>query len=289
MDADLAGARDIARRAKIVMPYIAVVAIAIGFVAWVWIGDRPRFIKLPSVDPTTESEFWVSANLPHDARIAADHGVTFALTRAGFSADHIARYDQIAPDVDGSPAKGGWRDFDYLVSTEVSRLDSLVMLQVQQALVSSVPVAVFGTGPHRVEVRQILPGGTAGLDARRAVDAKARQQAETGLLGNPRLHPNAVARRVLATGGLDLRAATVLALIAEQVPVQLAAITTDPAEVAAGLPARTVEITLSVPSVVADAVRALPADYLPVNLRVLSRNRCQLVWPVGVAPVLPAT
>jgi hypothetical protein len=94
---------------------------------------------------------------------------------------------------------------------------------------------------------------------------------------------------MLEAGGLDLRAATVLALMADRELLQVDAIDADPAETAAHLPARTVEITVTQPTLVADRVRSLPTDYRPQLVRKLGPTRSQLVWPIAVAPVLPVT
>jgi hypothetical protein len=187
------------------------------------------------------------------------------------------------------PQGGSWRDFDYLVSTASTRFDSAILPLLEQALRSSIPVAIFGDGPDRVEVRQILPRGTDGVDVRRSADQQARQRAEAALLHNRRVQVDLAAVRVLEAGGLDLRAATVLALMADRELLQVDAIDSDPAEAAAGLPARTVEITVTPPALVADTVDSLPTDFRPQLVRKLGPTRSQLVWPIAAAPVLPVT
>jgi hypothetical protein len=268
-----------------ILPFLGIVAIAIGTVLWVGVELRPP--ELRGSGEQIAAEKWLVANVASEAQVTADSTVTSDLMRAGFTRRPPVAYVQI--DVGGFPQAGSWRDFDYLVSTPSTRFDSTILPELEQALTSSVVVAVFGTGPDRVEVRQILPRGTADIDVRRSADAQARQRAETALLHNRRVQVDLPAGRVLEAGGLDLRAATVLALMAQQALLRINAIDSDPAETAAGLPARTVEITVTQPTLVADTVRHLPTGYRPNFVRKLGPTLSQLVWPIAVAPVLPVT
>jgi hypothetical protein len=270
-----------------ILPFLGIVAIAIGMVLWVRVGFHPPAMELRRLDEQIVAEKWLVANLPSDARVTADSTVTSDLVRAGFTRRPPVAYIQI--DVGGLPQGGSWRDFDYLVSTASTRVDSAILPLLEQALRSSIPVAIFGDGSDRVEVRQILPRGTDGVDVRRSADQQARQRAEAALLHNRRVQVDLAAVGVLEAGGLDLRAATVLALMADRELLQVDAIDSDPAETAAHLPARTVEITVTQPTLVADTVRSLPTDYRPQLVRKLGPTRSQLVWPIAVAPVLPVT
>jgi hypothetical protein len=202
-----------------ILPFLGIVAIAIGTVLWVCVELRPQ--ELRGSGEQVAAEKWLVANVASEARVTADSIVTSDLMRAGFRRPPVA-YVQI--DVGGIPQAGSWRDFDYLVSTPSTRFDSTILPELERALTSSVVVAVFGTGPDRVEVRQILPRGTDHIDVRRSADARARQRAETALLHNRRVQVDLLAGRVLEAGGLDLRAATVLALMAHQALLRINAI-----------------------------------------------------------------
>jgi hypothetical protein len=270
-----------------ILPFLGIVAIAIGMVLWVWLGFHPQVTELRRSGEQIAAEKWLVANVASEARVTADSTVTSDLLRAGFTRRPPVAYLQI--DVGGLPQGGSWRDFDYLVSTASTRVDSAILPVLEQALSSSISVAIFGDGPDRVEVRQILPRGTDGVDVRRSADQQARQRAEEALLHNRRVQVDLAAAQVLEAGGLDLRAATVLALMADQALLQVDAIDSDPAETAAGLPARTVKITVTQPTLVADTVGSLPTDFRPQLVRKLGPTRSQLVWPIAVAPVLPVT
>jgi len=276
-------------RASTVLPLLGIVALAIGMVIWVWVGFHPPAPELAHSDEQTAAEKWLAANVPYESRVTADAFVTSDLVRAGRVRPEPVDYIRICSSVDGSLPFGSWRDFDYLVSTASTRVDSAILPPLEQALRSSIAVAIFGSGSHRVEVRQILPRGIDGVDVRRSADAQARRRAEAALLHNRRVLVDLAAVGVLEAGGLDLRAATVLALMADRELLRVDAIDSDPAETAARLPARTVEITVTQPTLVADTVRGLPTDYRPQLVRTLGPMRSQLVWPIAVAPVLPVT
>ncbi|MFJ2904592.1 ArnT family glycosyltransferase [Streptomyces sp. NPDC087212] len=49
----------------------------------------------------------------------------------------------------------GWRDLDYVVASPTVRRDAPDLPHVRSALDHSTPVATFGTGPDRIEIRQI--------------------------------------------------------------------------------------------------------------------------------------
>jgi len=270
-----------------ILPFLGIVVIAIGMVLWVWVGFHPQVTELRRLGEQVAAEKWMVANVASDARVTADSSVTSDLVRAGFTRRPPVAYIQI--DIGGLPQGGSWRDFDYLVSTRSTRFESAILPPLEQALRSSIAVAIFGDGPDRVEVRQILPRGIDGVDVRRSADAQARRRAEAALLHNRRVQVDLAAVGVLEAGGLDLRAATVLAFMADRELLRVDAIDSDPAETAAGLPARTVEISVTQPTLVADTVRGLPTDYRPQLVRTLGPTRSQLVWPIAVAPVVPVT
>jgi len=272
-----------------VLPLLAVVALAIGMVIWVWVRFHPTAPQLAQSGKQIAAEKWLAANLPPESRVTADSSVTSDLLHAGLAVPETVDYNLICSSVGGSPFFGSWHDFDYLVSTPRTRFDSTILPPLKQALTSSIAVAIFGDGPHRIEVRQILPRGIDGVDVRRSADEQARQRAEAALLQNRQVQVALPALRVLEAGGLDLRAATVLALMADQALLQVNAIDSDPAETAAGLPARRLEVTVTQQTLVADTVRSLPPEYRPQLVQKLGPTRSRLVWPIAVAPVLPVT
>jgi hypothetical protein len=55
---------------------------------------------------------------------------------------------------------GGWRDLDFVVASPTVRRDAVDLPNVKAAMEHSTPVATFGKGPDRIEIRQVT-GSTA--------------------------------------------------------------------------------------------------------------------------------
>jgi hypothetical protein len=53
----------------------------------------------------------------------------------------------------------GWRDLDYVVASPTVRRDAADLPNVRRAMENSTPVATFGTGEDRIEIRRIDTGG----------------------------------------------------------------------------------------------------------------------------------
>jgi hypothetical protein len=152
------------------------------------------------------------------------------------------------------------------------------------ARISTAPVAVFGGASDRVEVRMIVHAAASGLEVRLASDARDRAAAGSALTRNPRVMLDAALRRSLGRGELDLRAATVLALLAAKTDVHIAKIMTGGCEAAAGRPARTLTLTLRDGSALATTLHTLPAAYAPTGVT-KTGAATRLQWSVGLAPM----
>ncbi|MHA3704427.1 hypothetical protein ACXR2U_19825, partial [Jatrophihabitans sp. YIM 134969] len=169
---------------------------------------------------------WLAGNVTTERRIVSpDAGLAADLNAAGVPADTVAGagearvgvvvVDRGAPDPAPSVASAG-------------SARSLVLL------------ALFTDGGDRVTVSQVVTGTAeevqSGLD--RAAETAA--SACRGLSANAAVTIASAAAPVFEAGALDLRAATLLAVIAQSQPVDVVAAPQDPAEAAAGRPVRTV-------------------------------------------------
>ena len=79
-----------------------------------------------------------------------------AKTRGGFFSRTVVVYWPL--DYDPAVKRrfpGGWRDFDYVVSTEAVRSNTEQTPTTLEALENSHVIAQFGEGPQRIEVRAI--------------------------------------------------------------------------------------------------------------------------------------
>jgi hypothetical protein len=221
--------------------------------------------------PVQQAETWLAANVAADTPLCADRAVVAQLGKAGFTA-----LDSCRPDAS--------LDHDrFIVSTPDIRTAIAHGLAAIVGQRASLAVAVFGTGAERVEVRMVVPGAQSALSARLTRDLHERALAAAALLHNPRVTLSAGARAALRRGELDMRAATLLALLTARIPVRVDTVMTRPPEAAAGLPARSIAVSVSDPAALTATARLLTGDYVPA-LVTTAGNGTRLDWPVGLAP-----
>jgi hypothetical protein len=211
----------------------------------------------------------VVGNLPSSAPVLTDVATAQLLFRAGHAA------------VQSDPA--AWRSADYVIETPRLREQARSSGPARSALDSAVPVATFGSGSRAGVVARLLADGKSAALAEAAADAKDRATGEGQLLTNRRVHIASEARQVFASGAVDLRAATLLALIAHASDVTVVAVDRVAAEDAAGLPVRRLSLSLADPAALPDALAMLPAAYRP-SVVAGSSVRCRVVWPVQMPP-----
>jgi hypothetical protein len=215
------------------------------------------------------AEAWIRGNVPRVAALRADSVVAAQLISAG--------YRSAGPSVSIDTAGA------FLVTTPKDRDHARRDLARAADRVSSLPVAAFGAGAQRVEVSLLVDGSASSLRTRLVQQTAERLAADRALLANPRLTVADAALPSLTDGRLDLRAATVLALLAARTDVHIVRISLHPAEATAERPARTFAVSLSNPAVLSNVLRELPSPYAPAQVSA-ARGVWQLTWPVGLAP-----
>jgi hypothetical protein len=82
-------------------------------------------------------------------------------------------------------------------------------------------IASFGTGAERIDVRYVVPGGTAAFEASLAPDRSTRISAGKQLLNNKNVQASARARAALLAGNVDPRLLVTLSALSHKMPVQL--------------------------------------------------------------------
>ncbi|MFD7446395.1 ArnT family glycosyltransferase [Streptomyces sp. NPDC059909] len=98
---------------------------------------------------------------PGGTRALVDDALWLDLVHAGYQPGDGAIWfykADLDPAVAGTLPRG-WRDIDYVVSSPTVRRDAVDLPTVRAALEHSAPVAVFGRGEDRIEIRRIA-GGT---------------------------------------------------------------------------------------------------------------------------------
>ncbi|MFG3495175.1 ArnT family glycosyltransferase [Streptomyces sp. NPDC047928] len=104
---------------------------------------------------------------PASKRVLVDDSLWMDLVHQGYRPGTGAIWFYKA-DLDPAVSRvldDGWRDIDYIVSTPTVRRDAKDLPTVADVLEHSEPVATFGEGEQRVEIRRTVPDRTGG-DAR---------------------------------------------------------------------------------------------------------------------------
>lgn len=185
-------------------------AVALGGATLIWAPlavIQLRGFLLSDLDaPMVDAESWIGENIPTSDRLVVDDAMWVDLVNQGRPRSEVVWYYKV--DTDPAVEKqspDGWRDTDYVITTNSMRTFPDAFPRVQEAIDNSVVVARFGTGTRRVEVRQVLPQGlTAGTAS---IAATTKQAAADGaaLATNPGLHAPASALAALRGGTVDER------------------------------------------------------------------------------------
>lgn len=132
----------------------------------------PRWYDGARIAVTTEANApyeaastWMATEVadPAGTRVLVDDAMWLDLVHAGYRPGlgviwfYKADLDPAVTDT----LPNGWRDIDYVVASPTVRRDAKDLPNVRQAIEHSVPVAVFGTGEDRIEIRRVeTAGGT---------------------------------------------------------------------------------------------------------------------------------
>ncbi|MFJ8107134.1 ArnT family glycosyltransferase [Streptomyces sp. NPDC096132] len=138
----------------------AVLALAAGaYVVPRWYdGDRTA-VTADANAPYRAAAAWMATEVedPADTRVLVDDALWLDLVHAGYRPGLGAIWFYKA-DLDPAVTKtlpNGWRDLDYVVASPTVRRDAVDLPGVGAALAHSTPVATFGSGEDRIEIRRI--------------------------------------------------------------------------------------------------------------------------------------
>jgi hypothetical protein len=120
-----------------------------------------------------QAEAYVEANVGLDSRLMVDDSMWLDLVEAGFQRTKVVWYHKVDtdPEVAGM-APNGWRDYDYVISTNSIRKDYDGAPIVAQALTNSVVVASFGDGEEAVSVHRVHPEGAKAAKKNEELDRR---------------------------------------------------------------------------------------------------------------------
>ncbi|MBX7547464.1 phospholipid carrier-dependent glycosyltransferase [Streptomyces sp. NPDC004232] len=148
--------------------YAAVAVLALAACAYVvphWYdGDRTA-VTADANKPYRQASHWLGTQVadPKDTRVLVDDALWLDLVHAGYRPGLGAIWFYKA-DLDPAVTRTmphGWRDIDYVVASPTVRRDAKDLPGVRAAIQHSVPVATFGSGPDRIEIRRIQAVGGA--------------------------------------------------------------------------------------------------------------------------------
>ncbi|MDZ8200253.1 glycosyltransferase family 39 protein [Microbacterium sp. SSW1-59] len=221
------GARWVRRRAGVRRLVGGAVVIAAGAAA---VAAAPNlvtqlrgFVAADLDRPMREATDWLERNAAPEQRLIVDNSMWVDLVEAGWDRENVIWYYKIDTDPEVAAASpNGWRDSDYVITTESMRTFPTQFPEVTGAMQNSVPVATFGDGDQSVDVRRIVPAGAD--TAEEAQSAAFTRQSELGsqLSVNPRVEMPESADDALAAGHVDARIITVLGALSASHEVEIA-------------------------------------------------------------------
>ncbi|MBA8792493.1 4-amino-4-deoxy-L-arabinose transferase-like glycosyltransferase [Friedmanniella endophytica] len=192
------------RLAIMAVAIITTAAVAVTAAAW---GPQLRGLLLSDLDqPMVQAENWVEANVGRNYRVVVDDSMWTDLVRHGFPRDNVVWYYKVDTDpAVEALAPNGWRDYDYVVSTNSMRTFPDGSPTVAEALRNSTEVATFGTGDKAVTIFRIHPEGAAEVGRIAAREAAGREAVGTALAQNPALSMPTPMRNLMTGGRVDPR------------------------------------------------------------------------------------
>ncbi|MFF7978187.1 ArnT family glycosyltransferase [Streptomyces sp. NPDC007901] len=140
-----------------------VLALAAGaYVVPKWYDGDHTAVTADANAPYRQASKWLGSKVadPADTRVLVDDALWLDLVHQGYRPGLGVIWFYKA-DLDPAVTKTlphGWRDLDYVVASPTVRRDARDLPNVKAALRHSTPVAVFGTGADRIEIRQIAGG-----------------------------------------------------------------------------------------------------------------------------------
>jgi 4-amino-4-deoxy-L-arabinose transferase-like glycosyltransferase len=137
----------------------AMLAVAFTRVGPAWAADLERGLGASPDTRSRKADRWIERHVPRSSALLVDDTFWLDLVEAGFDRKNVIWYYKLDQDPGvGGRFAHGWRDFDYVVSTEIMRTTNYDVPSVKAALEHSRVVIRFGEGPKRIEIRRIQEG-----------------------------------------------------------------------------------------------------------------------------------
>lgn len=188
-----------------------------------WAAQLRGFLLADLDRPLRDAEAWMTQNAPGDARMLVDDAMWVDLVDAGFARENVVWYYKADTDTDVQDlAPDGWRDYEYVITTDSMRTFPTEFPTVRQAIENSVVVASFGEGAQQVDVRIVDRDQSALAQAADDGLYAARSVAGQQLLRNPNVGVPGAAQDLLTAGVVDGRILLTLGQISSTGRIDLA-------------------------------------------------------------------
>ena len=143
-------------RAPAAAALVLMLAVAFGRVGPAWTAELENQLEASPDTSTRAAEQWMRSNVDRKATILVDNTMWLDLVDAGFERRNVIWFYKLDHDPGvGELFPGGWRDFDYVISSNAVRATTYLVPSVKNALEHSRVVARFGHGQTRIEIRRI--------------------------------------------------------------------------------------------------------------------------------------
>ncbi len=172
-----------------------------------WTTQLRGFLLADLDEPMAQAQDWIAANVDKSSRLLVDDAMWVDLVDDGFARNNVVWYYKL--DTDGAVERqspNGWKDSDYVVTTDSMRTGGTSSPDVRQAIANSTTVASFGTGNQEVDVRLIHAQGRAATARETTRASDVRKTLGTELAENPALRVDAGTASQFRAGQVDARA-----------------------------------------------------------------------------------
>ncbi|QZQ56522.1 glycosyltransferase family 39 protein [Curtobacterium sp. TC1] len=181
------------------------VALVVAVPLW---GTQLRGFVLGNLDlPMQQAEQWVGDNVSKSSRLLVDDAMWVDLVEDGFARNNVVWYYKL--DTDGAVERqspNGWKDSDYVITTDSMRTGGNSSSDIRQAIENSTAVATFGSGDQQVEVRRIHAEGSTAAQTAITRASDLRKTMGTELASNPALRADDGTKSQFRAGQVDSRA-----------------------------------------------------------------------------------
>jgi hypothetical protein len=174
---------------------------------------------------------WIVGQVSRAAVVSCDPVMCGVLKTHGFPASDL---DELGPSTT-SPLHS-----EVIVATEAVRVQFGSLLG---SVYAPAVIASFGSGPLRVDIREIAPHGAAAYRTAVKADVLARKATGTQLLRTNRITVSATAQRQLAAGQVDMRLLIAIAGMASVHPIYIVGFSSSAPGATAGIPLRFADVT----------------------------------------------